>query len=95
MEYPEILEATNVSDYDYDYNESINNFAWGELVPTLVIYSITFVIGLCGNSLIVFATHQYRKMQSVTNILLASLASADLLLILFCIPVKVYIIVFL
>lgn len=47
------------------------------------------VLGLVGNVLIVFTTARYRKMKSTTNVFLASLASADLLLILFCIPVKV------
>lgn len=76
-------------DYDYDYNENILSFAWDELAPTLIIYGITMVIGLSGNFLIIFTTYRYRRMQSVTNVLLASLASADLLLITFCIPVKV------
>ncbi|KAJ3639680.1 hypothetical protein Zmor_003024 [Zophobas morio] len=77
----------------YDINENVtdtNNtiFDWNELIPTVLVYSVTFVIGLVGNCLIIFTTFQYRGMQSVTNVFLSSLASADLLLIVICIPVK-------
>lgn len=76
-------------DYDYDAEVSIGTFYWSELSPMLVLYSVAFVVGLIGNSLIIYVTYRYRRMQSVTNVLLSSLASADLLLIVFCIPVKV------
>jgi 7 transmembrane receptor (rhodopsin family). len=76
-------------DYDYDYEESHNIFNWSELIPTLVVYGATMVIGIAGNSLIIFTICRYRRMKSTTNVFLASLASADLLLIIICIPVKV------
>lgn len=76
-------------DYEYEVMESHTTFHWEELIPTLVVYSVTFVLGLTGNCLIVFTTYRYRRMQTATNVLLSSLASADLLLIMFCIPVKV------
>jgi hypothetical protein len=77
------------ADYEYDYDESHNIFNWSELIPTLVIYGVTMVIGIAGNSLIIFTICHYRRMKSTTNVFLASLASADLLLIIICIPVKV------
>lgn len=77
------------TDYDYDYDESHNIFNWSELIPTLVVYGATMVIGIAGNSLIIFTICRYRRMKSTTNVFLASLASADLLLIIICIPVKV------
>jgi hypothetical protein len=77
------------ADYDYDYDQSHNIFNWSELIPTLVVYSATMVIGIAGNSLIIFTICRYRRMKSTTNVFLASLASADLLLITICIPVKV------
>jgi hypothetical protein len=76
-------------DYEYDYDESHNIFNWSELIPTLVIYGVTLVIGIAGNSLIIFTICHYRRMKTTTNVFLASLASADLLLIIICIPVKV------
>ncbi|XP_026468887.1 somatostatin receptor type 1-like [Ctenocephalides felis] len=75
--------------YDYNMDESHNTFAWGELLPALIVYGTTLVLGLVGNSLIVYATCRYRRMRSGTNVFLASLASADLLLIVICIPVKI------
>lgn len=80
------------TDYDYNYNDSVTTFHWEELAPTIVVYGLTMVLGLTGNCLIVFTTYRYRRMQSATNILLTGLASADLLLIIFCIPVKVLLI---
>lgn len=87
--------ASNTSDllseeyvYDYDYSDSYNTFFWEELCPTLIVYVLTMVLGVVGNSLIVFTICRYRRMKSTTNVFLASLASADLLLIIFCIPVK-------
>lgn len=83
------FDYDDLGSYEYDADESQNTFQWDELIPMLIVYSVTFVLGLIGNSLIVLTTYRYRRMQSATNVLLASLASADLLLILFCIPIKV------
>lgn len=77
------------AEYEYDINDSHTTFRWEELLPIIVVYGITLVLGLTGNSLIVFTMYRFRRMQTATNMLLASLASADLLLIIFCIPVKV------
>ncbi|XP_054287538.1 QRFP-like peptide receptor [Macrosteles quadrilineatus] len=79
----------NTTDYDdYDYLEALNTYYWEELLPPLVVYSVTMVLGIIGNSLIIFTICRYRRMKSTTNVFLASLASADLLLIIICIPVK-------
>uniref|UniRef100_T1IDU0 G_PROTEIN_RECEP_F1_2 domain-containing protein n=1 Tax=Rhodnius prolixus TaxID=13249 RepID=T1IDU0_RHOPR len=82
------LQENLTDDYDYDVQESFNTYIWEELVPTLVVYILTLVIGVTGNFLIIFTIARYRRMKSITNVFLASLASADLLLILVCIPVK-------
>ncbi|XP_018565624.1 pyroglutamylated RFamide peptide receptor-like [Anoplophora glabripennis] len=83
---------SNDTDY-YNYSGEDDDphtvFNWNELLPTIVVYGITFILGLSGNILIIFTTFKYRRMQSVTNVFLSSLASSDLLLIMFCIPVKV------
>lgn len=73
---------------DYVYDESMMTYDWWEVVPTLVVYPLIMVLGLAGNALIIFTTQRYRRMQSTTNVFLSSLASADLLLIIVCIPVK-------
>ncbi|XP_060085974.1 orexin receptor type 2-like [Ylistrum balloti] len=52
---------------------------------TLVgLYSITFVIGLTGNSLVCFAVWRNKTMRTVTNIFIVNLAVADLTVIIFC-----------
>ncbi|XP_019880303.1 QRFP-like peptide receptor isoform X2 [Aethina tumida] len=80
------------NDYDGYYNnkeESYRVFFWNELIPPLVVYAVTFVLGLTGNCLMIVTTFRYRRMHSVTNVFLCSLASSDLLLIIICIPVKI------
>ena len=52
-------------------------------------FSLTLLMGFIGNLLILVAILGYKKMKSPTNVFLASLALADLLLCLICIPVKV------
>ncbi|XP_064097653.1 G-protein coupled receptor 54-like isoform X2 [Macrobrachium nipponense] len=77
------------SEYDYDYDMALETFFWSQLVPPLVVYSVTYVVGVVGNVLIIFTIARYRRLKTTTNVFLASLASADLLLILICIPVKI------
>ena len=55
----------------------------------LLLTSLTLLLGVTGNLLIIFAILGYRKMKSPTNVFLASLAFADLLLCVLCLPVKV------
>ncbi|XP_076462050.1 somatostatin receptor type 5-like [Babylonia areolata] len=75
-------------EYYYDYNESVNNIPLEELVPVTLTYSLTLLLGLVGNCLVIFSISYYRKMRTVTNVFLLSLASADLLLVLVCVPIK-------
>ncbi|KAG8035718.1 hypothetical protein G9C98_001146 [Cotesia typhae] len=77
---------------DYDIEESWNYYDWSELAPALVIYSITFCLGLTGNIVIIASTlcPKLRPLPSTpTNIFLGGLATADLILIIFCIPIKI------
>ena len=77
-------------EYDYDYDESIATFDWSELGPSLFVFGITFIIGILGNCLILVAVIRHTHVKnSPVNVFLASLASADLLLILICLPLKV------
>ena len=83
-------EADNDTSYGkYDAEQSAKIYFWGELGTALVVYGLTFVIGFIGNVLILVAITGNRRMKSVTNTFLASLATADLTLICLCIPVKV------
>ena len=51
--------------------------------------SFTLLLGVLGNAMILWAVLGFREMKSPTNIFLASLAFADLLLCSLCLPVKV------
>ena len=55
-------------DYWYDYDPGNYSISMGELVVPLLVYSITFTIGLMGNTLILVAVKakkQVRQLQSV------------------------------
>lgn len=48
-EMDDVTNDTNATDYlDYDINDSFSHFEWGELAPVLVVYSLTFILGLVG-----------------------------------------------
>lgn len=59
-----------------------------EFLITGLVYGLTFLVGMIGNTLIVYSVIHFRRMKSLSNVFLASLATADLLLIIFCVPVK-------
>ncbi len=86
------VNETNTSDYYYymyNYDDSINYIPMEEFIPVALVYGLTLAIGVVGNFLVIFSIARYRRMQNVTNIFLTSLSSADLLLILICVPIKV------
>ncbi|XP_055884322.1 QRFP-like peptide receptor [Biomphalaria glabrata] len=74
--------------YDYDYDDSTGHLPLDDLVPNALGYGLTLVLGLTGNILVIVSVARYRRMHNVTNIFLLSLATADLLLVTTCVPVK-------
>ena len=84
----ESLAATDYY-YYYDYDASVSQIPLEELVPVAMVYGITLVLGILGNGLVIFAILRNRRMQTVTNMFLVSLASADLLIVVMCVPIKV------
>jgi hypothetical protein len=91
---------SNESNFDYflEFNVTAGEYDrlvyYLKLVPSVTIYSLIFFLGFFGNLLVIFAIFYLKKLQSITNMFLVSLASADLLLIIFCVPVRVNIIEF-
>ncbi|XP_076058272.1 uncharacterized protein LOC143035286 [Oratosquilla oratoria] len=82
--------ATNSSDdYNYDYCDSYYIFFWEELGPLLVVYGLTFLVGVVGNLLIIVVVRRNPRLHNATNMFLTSLATADLLFLLLSVPVKV------
>ena len=45
----------NYADYEYDYDPTITTISLKELVAPLLVYSLTFILGLVGNILILVA----------------------------------------
>ncbi|KAM3928154.1 atypical chemokine receptor 4 [Leptodactylus fuscus] len=84
----EIYEDYNHTAFDYDSYEElcmkhdIRKFA-SVFLPAF--YSVTFVVGIAGNSLVVAIYAYYKKMKTKTDVYLLNLAVADLLL-LFTLP---------
>lgn len=54
-----------------------------------VVYGLITIIGVIGNTLVIGVVKKKRSMQSTTNILLANLSLADLLTILWSVPIEV------
>ncbi len=54
--------------------------------PTSITYGLAFVIGVAGNALVVFALLGDKKARNATSSFLVSLAIADLLFLLTCVP---------
>ncbi|XP_050728245.1 allatostatin-A receptor-like isoform X2 [Eriocheir sinensis] len=57
-------------------------------VPIVVTHALTFLLGVSGNSIIVFSMAKDKGTRNVTSWFLVSLAVADLLLLLLCVPLE-------
>lgn len=90
----ENISDINSSYFDYDADLSFTYFFYEELIPVAIVYGITLVVGLIGNLLIIYTVMSFRRMRTISNVFLASLATADLLVVLICVPVKVSIVYF-
>ncbi|XP_005099323.1 galanin receptor type 1-like [Aplysia californica] len=55
-------------------------------IPTITVYGVAFTLGIVGNCLVIFAMLGDRKSRSVTASFMVSLAVADLLFLLVCVP---------
>lgn len=76
-------------DYDYNLDESMLYLPKVEFILICIFYGLTLLLGLVGNVLVIISVARFKKMQNVTNIFLLSLATADLLVVLICVPIKV------
>ena len=82
----DVTDAT--TDLDYEMDDPLE---FSDIAHLVLMYGTTFLLGVVGNILVIFTVAQQRpkNKHTVTNIFLTSLASADLLLILICVPLKV------
>ncbi|CAM1325025.1 SSTR5 (predicted) [Pycnogonum litorale] len=60
-----------------DMNGSGGEWAFGLVEFCKVLYGLICIIGLCGNTLVIYVVLRYSKMQTVTNIYILNLAIAD------------------
>lgn len=81
------ISTQNVTEYDYDYPDFVQPLE--ELIPVAFVYGTTLILGVLGNFMVIFTVLRFQRMKTITNTFLVSLASADLMLILFCVPSKV------
>lgn len=52
----------------------------------IILYCVIFLLSVLGNSLIIAVLVRNRRMRTVTNLFLLSLAVSDLMLCMFCMP---------
>lgn len=83
MEWPsdEILLALqqNRSLMDCQFQESISTTNYSSMVLEFakILYGIVFIVGLFGNTLVIYVVMRFSKMQTVTNMYILNLAIAD------------------
>ncbi|XP_052224717.1 cholecystokinin receptor-like [Dreissena polymorpha] len=65
-------------------NEKIYTSFSAELNITL--YSVIFILSVCGNSLVIITLIKNKKMRTITNLFLVNLAISDLMLSVLCMP---------
>ncbi|XP_060568104.1 QRFP-like peptide receptor isoform X2 [Ruditapes philippinarum] len=75
--------------YNYDYDTSITPLPLDEFVPMVTIYTLIGLLGIIGNLLVIFSIIKVKRMRSITNLFVLSLATADLLLVCVCVPAKI------
>jgi len=92
-------ESSLISNFQNGSNESSSSFDYefgedDELRVSLglglffcLAYGIVFVIGLIGNSFVVAVVMRTPRMRTPTNFFIVNLALADLLVLIFCLPV--------
>ncbi len=86
------LSVDLMSDDYFEFEENNDNYDQKLLVKLILfvpIYVFTFLTGLIGNVLVIFCILTVKSLRNITNIFLVSLATADLMLIILCVPLKV------
>ena len=68
------------------YEEDFYTVPTGIVVLLAILYGSISLIAVFGNGLVIFVIAQKRKMQTVTNIFIANLALADVIIGLFSVP---------
>ncbi|XP_037648395.1 somatostatin receptor type 5-like isoform X2 [Sebastes umbrosus] len=76
-------EVSESSSQSYPTHNNTSDFGLMPFnVVTAVVYSVVFIMGLLGNTLVIYVVVRYTKMKTVTNVYIFNLALADELYIL-------------
>ncbi|KAG5675442.1 hypothetical protein PVAND_005346 [Polypedilum vanderplanki] len=102
IEYSNKLASNNITlDFDQISDDLlINNDNYNDTIPYLqlmrhsstistiyiIAYTLVFSVGLVGNLFVISVVFRVPRMRSVTNLFIANLAFADVLVIIFCVP---------
>ncbi|XP_064626453.1 allatostatin-A receptor-like [Lineus longissimus] len=85
--YGNATNGTNGTNGTEGFEEEGNNsFERAMQIAVPIIYSLVAIVGFVGNLLVIIVVVSNRQMRNTTNILIVSLAIADLSFIIFCVP---------
>ncbi|CAH1246702.1 QRFP-like peptide receptor [Branchiostoma lanceolatum] len=82
----EQVEKDLLSRFNLTWRPKIENLPPSFTVTVCTLYAIIFVMSLIGNSMVIYAVASNRKMRSITNVFLVSLAVSDLLITVVSMP---------
>lgn len=91
-EYGAMMDYYNYGNNRFPYiGDNINDMHTNwirtpHFIPTATLYGLTFLLGLTGNCVVVFAILGERKARTVTSTFMISLAAADILFLSICVP---------
>ena len=94
-ELVEILTSTAIDPAEYGHTASMNTTSLNDyieehskfkIVILGVLYTLIFLIGITGNSLVVYVVCAKKNMRSVTNLFIMNLGLSDILMCLLAVP---------
>ena len=92
--FEKLQEALNKTNCSYgDYETYVEPWPYPEHIVMSVLFSILMVAGLIGNILVIYVVVKHGIKRSITNLYFISLAVADFIYLLFCIPLTIAIFV--
>lgn len=81
-----VIPSNNFSLSNSSSVESAPYFSMGYLISLAIVMFVMIVVAILGNSVVCYIVYQKPAMRSAINLLLATLAMADLLTAIFCMP---------
>ena len=64
-DYEEFFANNCTVEYEVDF--SITSIPLKDILPLMLFYSLTLLMGIVGNVLVIFSVSYYRRMRTVTN----------------------------